>query len=170
MTSPGLTGMGPLSSRSAETGMTPSVFCPMSKNTFSSLMATTVASRPCSPAVSCVWVCSNWLRMSPKELSASGGFCLSCSRTSSSRSDEIGLDIGVITFLLWHTVSRLNKLTAMADNDSGLTRRGFGVLTAGALSALPAQLAAQAPAAGGPLDIAEWSYHWYGVEHALLAR
>jgi pimeloyl-ACP methyl ester carboxylesterase len=58
----------------------------------------------------------------------------------------------------------------MADNDSGLTRRGFGVIAAGALSALPAQLAAQAPAAGGPLDIAEWSYHWYGVEHALLAR
>ena len=38
--------------------------------------------------------------MSPKELSASDGFCLSCSRTSSSRSDEIGLDIGVITFLI----------------------------------------------------------------------
>src|SRR3984885_5127562 len=58
----------------------------------------------------------------------------------------------------------------MADNDSGLTRRGFGVIAAGALSALPAQLAAQTSAAGGPLDIAEWSYHWYGVEHALLAR
>src|SRR5579863_7734543 len=115
--------------------------------------------------------------MSPKELSASGGFCLSCSRTSSSRSDEIGLDIGVITFLLWHTVSGRNKLTAMTENDSGLTRRGFGAIAAGALSALPAQLAGQAPAAGstlgnpGPvLDIAEWSYHWYGVEHALLAR
>jgi len=63
----------------------------------------------------------------------------------------------------------------MAENDSnsGFTRRDFGVLTAGALAALPAQLAAQAPAAANPgpvLDIAEWSYHWYGVEHALLAR
>ena len=65
----------------------------------------------------------------------------------------------------------------MTENDSGLTRRGFGAIAAGALSALPAQLAGQAPAAGstlgnpGPvLDIAEWSYHWYGVEHALLAR
>lgn len=43
---------------------------------------------------------------------------------------------------------------------------------AGALSALPAQVEAQAQAANpGPvLDIAEWSYHFYGVEHALLAR
>src|ERR1019366_6040364 len=92
--------MGPLSSRNAETGMTPSVFWPISKNTFSSLTATTVASRTCSPAASRVWVCSNWLRMSPKELSAPDGFCLSCSRVSSSRSDEIGLDIGLITFLI----------------------------------------------------------------------
>jgi pimeloyl-ACP methyl ester carboxylesterase len=30
------------------------------------------------------------------------------------------------------------------------------------------KLEAQKPAP--PLDIAEWSYHWYGVEHALLAR
>ncbi len=62
----------------------------------------------------------------------------------------------------------------MASNDStsGLTRRGFGVLTAGALSALPAQIVAQNTPAnpGSVLDIAEWSYHWYGVEHALLAR
>jgi pimeloyl-ACP methyl ester carboxylesterase len=59
----------------------------------------------------------------------------------------------------------------MAQNESGLTRRDFGVLTAGALSALPAQLAGQAAnSALPPLDIAEWSYHWYGVEHALLAR
>jgi len=63
----------------------------------------------------------------------------------------------------------------MAENDStsGFTRRDFGVITAGALAALPAQLAAQTTPAGNPgplLDIAEWSYHWYGVEHALLAR
>jgi pimeloyl-ACP methyl ester carboxylesterase len=59
----------------------------------------------------------------------------------------------------------------MADNDSGLTRRGFGVIAAGALGALPAQLGAQAANSALPaLDIAEWSYRWYGVEHALLAR
>ena len=62
----------------------------------------------------------------------------------------------------------------MAENDSnsGFTRRDFGVLTAGTLAALPAQVAAQtAPNNPGPvLDVAEWSYHWYGVEHALLAR
>jgi pimeloyl-ACP methyl ester carboxylesterase len=62
----------------------------------------------------------------------------------------------------------------MAENGSnaGFTRRDFGVLTAGGLSALQAQLAAQTAAIspGPALDIAEWSYHWYGVEHALLAR
>jgi hypothetical protein len=48
-----------------------------------------------------------------------------------------------------------------------LTRRELGVLMAGALAAsLPAEAQAPEPA----LDIAEWSYHWYGVEHALLAR
>lgn len=64
----------------------------------------------------------------------------------------------------------------MASNESasGITRRELGALAAGtiargALTALPAQLAAQTPAAP-VLDIAEWSYHWYGVEHALLAR
>src|SRR5664279_4341782 len=50
-----------------------------------------------------------------------------------------------------------------------LTRRELGALMAGALAA--SQLDAQTSgSAGPPLDIAEWSYHWYGVEHALLAR
>lgn len=45
----------------------------------------------------------------------------------------------------------------------------MGALMAGALAA--SQLDAQTPGNPGPaLDIAEWSYHWYGVEHALLAR
>ena len=45
----------------------------------------------------------------------------------------------------------------------------MGTLMAGALAA--SRLEAQAPGNPGPaLDIAEWSYHWYGVEHALLAR
>jgi pimeloyl-ACP methyl ester carboxylesterase len=47
-----------------------------------------------------------------------------------------------------------------------LTRRTFGTLAAGALAA--SRLHAQTRAA--ILDIAEWTYHWYGVEHALLAR
>src|SRR5690349_5411680 len=50
-----------------------------------------------------------------------------------------------------------------------MTRREMGTLMAGALAA--SQLEAQAPGNPGPiLDIAEWSYHWYGVEHATLAR
>jgi pimeloyl-ACP methyl ester carboxylesterase len=39
---------------------------------------------------------------------------------------------------------------------------------AGALAAATTELDAQTPQPA--LDIAEWSYHWYGVEHALLAR
>jgi pimeloyl-ACP methyl ester carboxylesterase len=54
-----------------------------------------------------------------------------------------------------------------------ITRRELGALMAGALAASQStsQLGAQTPGnPGPPLDIAEWSYHWYGVEHALLAR
>jgi pimeloyl-ACP methyl ester carboxylesterase len=53
-----------------------------------------------------------------------------------------------------------------------ITRRELGTLTAGAtIATLPAQIAAQTSARSEPvLDIAEWSYHFYGVEHALLAR
>jgi pimeloyl-ACP methyl ester carboxylesterase len=61
----------------------------------------------------------------------------------------------------------------MASDDSRpfLTRREFGALAAGALAALPADLAAQAAADNGPaLDIADWSYFWYGVERVTLAR
>jgi pimeloyl-ACP methyl ester carboxylesterase len=47
-----------------------------------------------------------------------------------------------------------------------LTRRELGALMAGALSASLVDAQTPQPA----LDIAEWSYHWYGVEHALLAR
>ena len=59
----------------------------------------------------------------------------------------------------------------MASTD--LTRREFGFLVGGMLVTAPA-----APLEGGAqnrpsepaLDIADWSYHWYGVEHATLAR
>ena len=56
-----------------------------------------------------------------------------------------------------------------------ITRREFGALTAGSLAAAAASaVAAQAPpAAAAPpsvLDIADWSYYWYGVERVKLAR
>src|SRR5579862_1801569 len=56
---------------------------------------------------------------------------------------------------------------------SEITRRELGALVAGGLVATQAsaQNPAQTPATSGPiLDIAEWSYLFYGVEHALLAR
>ena len=47
-----------------------------------------------------------------------------------------------------------------------LTRRELGAVVAGAIAAAP-QLRSQAGTSnpGPALDIAEWSYHWYGVEH-----
>jgi pimeloyl-ACP methyl ester carboxylesterase len=48
-----------------------------------------------------------------------------------------------------------------------LTRRELGALMTGALAAVTS---ADAQTPSPVLDIAEWSYHWYGVEHALLAR
>jgi pimeloyl-ACP methyl ester carboxylesterase len=59
----------------------------------------------------------------------------------------------------------------MASDDSStvLTRREFGTLAVGALAVLPAS--AQDPGSTGPaLDIADWSYFWYGVERVTLAR
>jgi pimeloyl-ACP methyl ester carboxylesterase len=61
----------------------------------------------------------------------------------------------------------------MASNDSTfrLTRRELGALAAGALTALPVLVGGQTAGSPGPaLDIAEWSFFWYGVEHVLLAR
>ncbi len=62
-----------------------------------------------------------------------------------------------------------------ADNPSGITRRDLAALitTAAVAASRPAhaQTAASPPGTPGPiLDIAEWSYFWYGVEHATLAR
>ncbi|PWU04287.1 MAG: hypothetical protein C5B51_17115, partial [Terriglobia bacterium] len=53
-----------------------------------------------------------------------------------------------------------------------ITRRQLGMLAAGTVVAVPsmAQRAGSASASGASLDIAEWSYRWYGVEHATLAR
>ena len=63
----------------------------------------------------------------------------------------------------------------MPETDS-LTRRDLGALVAGIIAAAApqssfAQRREAAPSNPGPvLDIASWSYHWYGVEHATLAR
>ncbi len=59
------------------------------------------------------------------------------------------------------------------DNPNGITRRDLGTLAAIALAAAPKKLPAQAASSTNPgpvLDIADWSYRWIGVEHALLAR
>ena len=51
-----------------------------------------------------------------------------------------------------------------------MTRREFGSAIGGALVAAAAPLRAQTLSPGRTLDIAEWSYWWYGVERATLAR
>ena len=59
------------------------------------------------------------------------------------------------------------------DNSNGLTRRDLATLAAAAVAIAPRKIMGQiAPQAnqGPPLDIADWSYHWIGVEHATLAR
>lgn len=55
--------------------------------------------------------------------------------------------------------------------NDGITRRDLGALVAGALVVLPADAqTAASPKSGPELDIADWSYKYYGVEHATLAR
>src|SRR5580704_15405996 len=59
------------------------------------------------------------------------------------------------------------------DKSNGLTRRDLATLAAVAIGAAQGQAQAQTTPTHDPgpaLDIADWSYHWYGVEHALLAR
>ena len=53
-----------------------------------------------------------------------------------------------------------------------LTRREFGAAVGGTLAAAATPLGAQAQRAPSSpvLDIADWSYWWYGVERARLAR
>ncbi len=50
-----------------------------------------------------------------------------------------------------------------------ITRRELGAWAA-TLAATPKAIHAQPRAADPVLDIAEWSYHWYGVEKVTLAR
>src|SRR5690348_13563292 len=54
--------------------------------------------------------------------------------------------------------------------DAKITRRGLGALAAGTLIAKPAHIAAQTRSSGPPLDIAEWSHFFVGVERAVIAR
>jgi len=51
-----------------------------------------------------------------------------------------------------------------------LTRRQFGIAVGGSLAAAATPLRAQTQTAGAVIDLAEWSYFWYGVERATLAR
>ncbi len=56
----------------------------------------------------------------------------------------------------------------------GFTRRELGnhlaAITGAATIATKAAAQVRNASPGPALDIAEWSYHWYGVEHATLAR
>ncbi|MBV9771433.1 MAG: hypothetical protein JOZ32_17815, partial [Bryobacterales bacterium] len=59
------------------------------------------------------------------------------------------------------------------DCTAGLTRRDLGTLAAVAFAAAPSKARGQVASNSSPgpaLDIADWSYHWFGVEHATLAR
>ena len=60
-------------------------------------------------------------------------------------------------------------------SDNAISRRDFAALAASGVSllasaGLEAQTSTAPAAAGPPLDIAEWSYFWVGVEQAHLAR
>src|SRR5256885_4684490 len=51
-----------------------------------------------------------------------------------------------------------------------MTRREFGASVGGTIAAAALPLNAQPPPPASVLDIADWSYYWYGVERAKLAR
>ena len=58
---------------------------------------------------------------------------------------------------------------------AGITRRQFGAMTAGSLVAAASSSTvlgqtSTSPAPGAVLDIADWSYYWYGLERVKLAR
>src|SRR4030095_4286912 len=63
-----------------------------------------------------------------------------------------------------------------AQSKTGITRREFGALAAESLVAAttPSSPSAQARTGQSPpgvtLDIADWSYYWYGIERVKLAR
>jgi pimeloyl-ACP methyl ester carboxylesterase len=52
-----------------------------------------------------------------------------------------------------------------------ITRRQFSVAVSGTIAAAVLPLDAQSPRAADPvLDLSDWSYYWYGVQRARLAR
>ena len=57
---------------------------------------------------------------------------------------------------------------------AGITRRQFGAMTAGSLAAAASSTVlgqtSTSPAPEAVLDIASWSYYWYGIERVKLAR
>src|ERR1700685_2074096 len=74
--------------------------------------------------------------------------------------------VSILCGVCWE--ARMSK-----DNSNGFTRRDLATLAAAAIAIAPKNAPAQAAPTGNPgleVDIADWSYHWYGVEHALLAR
>jgi len=62
--------------------------------------------------------------------------------------------------------------SAQDMKSTGLTRRELATLAAIGMAAAPQAKSQTAPThdPGTMLDIADWSYHWIGVEHATLAR
>src|SRR5579863_4602562 len=59
----------------------------------------------------------------------------------------------------------------MDDSKPRITRRELAALVAGSAAVAQVRSAGPVPSQGGPvLDIADWSYIFYGVEHATLAR
>lgn len=58
------------------------------------------------------------------------------------------------------------------NSKNGITRREFGAVAAGALvsSAFAQTPVSSVQGAKPVLDIAEWSYYFYGVERVKLAR
>ncbi len=73
----------------------------------------------------------------------------------------------------FHSMRSMLKARMSKDNSNGFTRRDLATLAAAAIAIAPKNAPAQTAPTGNPgpeLDIADWSYHWYGVEHALLAR
>ena len=51
-----------------------------------------------------------------------------------------------------------------------LTRREFGALVGATAAAGAFPLTAQPRTASPVLDIADWGYYFYGVEHVMMAR
>ena len=65
---------------------------------------------------------------------------------------------------------RLRPVRMPKVSKSGITRREFAALAAAIVTPRLGVAQSAANLTGPVLDIADWSYQFYGVEHALLAR